>query len=414
MRKKRIPKKALTPIYIRLTRKKEKAEGRLDPQYDLTDVQVAKWDEIRQRLMGTNTFVNDHIDLLKGRLADYRIKQHFKHEEHSLKKIIEMVLHKEKSVGGQLLLNYVDTYYTEEIERSNSKAKGTKVNYLKAITHFKSFLTHNNIEKMEVTAFNYTLAEKFKKYMETEYPEIEKKKNTEVSASSNIKHLKPIFNKAIRENLIIENPFKGVKLKFDSPLAKVLSIEQVKALNDLNLSSKPSLQLAKDFFLFCCFTGLSYIDAIGIHKSELIKMLDGKIKIDTERNKTGKKVKQIVPKQAIEIVNKYTDSIQVANEGHVFPPQTGESINRSLKIIAAKANIPFDISTKTARITCSQLINEAGLENQLLIDSFMGWSSTGNIRRRYFHIKDTDLLDFSSRFEKYLDQNLYSMAIVAI
>ena len=44
----------------------------------------------------------------------------------------------------------------------------------------------------------------------------DKERNAEVSSSTKIKNIKPIFNRAVNEELISKDPFERVKLKFES------------------------------------------------------------------------------------------------------------------------------------------------------------------------------------------------------
>ena len=106
------------------------------------------------------------------------------------------------------------------------------------------------------------------------------------------------------------------------------------------------------------------------------------------------------------IITKYLDKGFHYPANRIFPQLTGENINIKLKLVAALAGISENISTKTGRTTCSELIEEAGLEEMLLVHSFMGWSNGKNIRRRYFSISYEKLLRFSQRFETYISDNI--------
>jgi hypothetical protein len=92
--------------------------------------------------------------------------------------------------------------------------------------------------------------------------------------------------------------------------------------------------------------------------------------------------------------------------------RTGQAKNRNLKVIGAKAGIPFDISIKTARITCSQLVSEAGIANQLLIDSFIGWSGRNKICSSYFYITGVCKWDYRLHplffTEPYVNLSVYN------
>jgi len=326
--------KKLTPIYIRLIRSGSKSEARLDRQYDLSDEQVLKWSQIYSRLPGKSNLVNDHLDELNARFNKYKRDKEFSDCEDPLNDIITKILNKKPAAKNSAgigaanvvtVLQYVNKYYAEEIEHSNSKDDGTKRNYMKAINHLKSFLNHKSLLLIGISTVDYSLAQEFKNYLETAYTYLKKKASQPVSSSSNIMRLKPIFRKAKKEKLIDENPFDDIKLSFDSPLAKMLSIEQIKAINSIDLSNNPSLQFAKDFFLLCCFSGLSYTDAISLSNDELVYMNDGRIKIHSLRDKSGVQIKQIMLKRAVDILHKYKELPGGPMAKYLLPHQTGEN-----------------------------------------------------------------------------------------
>jgi site-specific recombinase XerD len=396
------------PIYMRLYGA-GKHEVRLNSLYDLTSQELFKWNEFSQQMDDKDSDTNLYISEIKKRFKALKTDALLNGATYTLTEIRDIVLLKRAEVKQQpTVYNYAATYLINDIENNNNKKEGTKKNYRNAINQLQHYLKHIGKEHCMFTEFDFTLADGFKKYLESTLPSLpDKVKNTEVSSSTKIKNIKPIFTRAFHEGLITRNPFEKIKLVYEKvEVAYSMNIVQVNSIYNLDITNNPSLEFIKDFFLFMCFTGLSYGDAIAFSKDDISRLTGNRIYYRENRKKTGTRIKQVLIFHAQQIVEKYLEKGYSYSENRIFPQLTGETINIKLKVLAARAGISEIISTKTGRITCSELLNAAGIEEQLLVHSYMGWSNGKNIRRRYLNISDEKLLRFSERFENYISENL--------
>ena len=287
------------------------------------------------------------------------------------------------------------------------KREGTKKNYRNAINQICTYLEFNKLKHLPISEFNFTCANGFKKYLETDFESLpDKKKNRVVSSSTKIKNIKPVFEKAIDEELIRRNPFAKIKLSFEGNETQALNIYQVKRIYDLEFNNDPGLQFTKDFFILMCFSGLSYIDAIELSTHEFEVIGNQMQLLDTRRNKTGRKIAQIFSSYVQEIINKYLKTGYSNLTNRVFHQESGESINRKLKTIGYLANMPFSLTTKNARVTFKNLLKEAEIQDFLLTRKLMGWSNKKYIESAYDRFTEKDYLNAKNCFDIYLDKNL--------
>lgn len=104
------------------------------------------------------------------------------------------------------------------------------------------------------------------------------------SAGKLIKTLKTFLNEAVERNLTTNMVHKG--RRFIAPREKVskiyLTLEELKALYNLNLSKEKRLEKVRDLFLFGCFTGLRFSDFSKI-KPENIDFSAGVIDLKTQK-----------------------------------------------------------------------------------------------------------------------------------
>lgn len=111
-------------------------------------------------------------------------------------------------------------------------------------------------------------------------------------------------------------------------LVVFLTMDEIMAMQHLDLTG--SAELARDFFLFQCFTGLRCSDVIRLHKSDI---QNGTIHIVTQ--KTGVSIENRLNKYALAIVEKYShDPCDT-----LFPHINGNLVNRYLRTIGKMAGI---------------------------------------------------------------------------
>jgi integrase len=111
------------------------------------------------------------------------------------------------------------------------------------------------------------------------------------------------------------------------------------------------LELVRDIFVFCCFTGFAYIDVKNLTQENLVMGIDGGKWINTERNKT--KVRTNIPLLDIplKIIAKYNNNPRTINSGKLLPVLSNQKSNAYLKEIADLCGINKNLTTHLARHT---------------------------------------------------------------
>ena len=110
----------------------------------------------------------------------------------------------------------------------------------------------------------------------------------------------------------------------------------------------------RDLFVFCCFTGLAYIDLKNLREENLVKNpVDGSLWIRTRRQKTGvTETVKLLP-VALGILNKYRG---LGEDGRVFVVPYYKSVFEMLKTIAKHAGIKKNVTWHMARHTMATVI----------------------------------------------------------
>jgi integrase len=402
---KKSKKSGKIPMYMRVIYN-GKSETRLNA--DVTEKELLLWNNGTMRFLGNKIPINITLDRLKTNFDKFINNNPTCLNSYSAKDILNIVLEKSDK-PDPTVLEYMDNFFQNVVISNESFAKTTVKGYRKAINHFKKFLVYKRSEKLLISKIDNKLALEFKDYLLATIPTIYKKGMTEPSAHANVKDIRIIIDRAVKEGLLIKNSFKEIKLKSQSPLKPKLNIQQIKELYNLDLSRLAVQQIHRDIFLFSVFTGLSYCDAMKLKQSDLTIIEGGDIKLSLYRKKSEVLAEMVLPKQAIEIMKGYEDYTEVQVLNSVLPNRSNQKINVQLNVIQSMVNIPFRVTTHIARHTFRQLLSEAGITDTGVIKRMMGHSSRRDIDGTYYTVTELGLIKAKRKFELYLENNLNSI-----
>ena len=170
-----------------------------------------------------------------------------------------------------------------------------------------------------------------------------------------MRNLRAMYNRAVEQGLTVQQfPFKHVYTGVDKTVKRAVSLPVIRQIRDLDLSSLPSMDWARDMFLFSFYTrGMSFIDMALLKKKDLRKGV-----LVYRRQKTGQQlvIRWEAPMQAI--IDKYDTSgtpyllpiirdkekeerRQYINSSHL--------INKKLKIIGERIGLTIPLTMYVAR-----------------------------------------------------------------
>ncbi|MFO7616367.1 MAG: site-specific integrase, partial [Bacteroidales bacterium] len=163
------------------------------------------------------------------------------------------------------------------------------------------------------------------------------------------KNVGKLIRRAIAEGMIDKDPFLGMKFKLDPVETEVLSAEELSDLAAKDFQNE-RLNQVRDVFLFCCYTGLAFIDAKELRREELVLRADGTLWIKKRRSKTKNEFMVPLLKVPLAILKKY-EAIGLDGQGPVLPVLSNQKYNAYLKEITDLCNIPKRLTTHVARHT---------------------------------------------------------------
>jgi site-specific recombinase XerD len=129
-----------------------------------------------------------------------------------------------------------------------------------------------------------------------------------------------------------------------------LTKEELEAI-ELKEFTIDRIQYVKDLFVFSCYTGLAYIDAMNLTPDNIIMGIDGYYWIKTRRQKTENPVNVPLLPKAKAIMEKYRGDKKAMVKGTLFPTISNQKLNSYLKEVADLCGITKNMTFHLARHT---------------------------------------------------------------
>jgi hypothetical protein len=183
------------------------------------------------------------------------------------------------------------TLFTRITERKKALAgrnntKRTIQKYGRCKSHLTIFIKkYYNKEDMKFSQLNLQFVEDFELYLKTDG------KCCHNTSMKHIQTFKTIYKSAVAHGYTDKDPFQKYKIRLEEVVRDYLSEREIEALIKLEPPHE-GLANARDLFLFCCFSGLAYIDLKNLCVRN-IQFENGRFWVRTRRQKTN--VKSNIP-----------------------------------------------------------------------------------------------------------------------
>jgi len=260
-------------------------------------------------------------------------------------------------------------------------SKGTWKRYETSLRHTQAFLKWKfNISDIDVRHINPVFVADYEFYLRT----VRNCSNN--SAVKYIRNFQKIINICLNNEWMSKNPFVGYKSKIESVDVRFLTDMQLQKIREKNFNSE-RLRIVRDIFIFCCYTGLAYIDVKNLMRDKITKGIDEGLWIKTKRAKT--KIEASIPllPEAQEILSKYVNHPKCVNENTVLPVLSNQKMNEYLKEIGDLCEADFDITFHTARHTFATTVT---LNNGVPLETVSKMLGHANIRMTQHYAKIQD------------------------
>nr|WP_315167541.1 tyrosine-type recombinase/integrase [uncultured Flavobacterium sp.] len=195
------------------------------------------------------------------------------------------------------------------------------------------------------------------------------KNQKQVTINKEIQRLRTPIKRAISEGYLDRDPFILHKSKTVRKEIVFLAAEELKILEN-TLFKQKRLDVIRDLFIFCCYTGLAYNEMSNLEKQNIQIGFDNVNWIQMKREKTNRQISIPILPKAQNIIEKY-----LTESNLIFPPISNQKFNSYLKEIAFITGIEKRLTHHIARKTFAStvlLYNEVPME---IVSELLGHSN---------------------------------------
>jgi site-specific recombinase XerD len=243
----------------------------------------------------------------------------------------------------QNLLELFDQHNREKKMLVNiSIAKSTYNKYRITRDHLAAYISEwYHLSDISLKEINHKFVCDFETFMLTE------RHSEENTIAKYMQMFKHVIGIAIKYGWIHDNPFLGYKIHLKKTDRGYLKENEIEILMNKKFADK-HFEKVRDIFVFCCFTGLSYVDVKRLTHDDIQTSFDGGLWIMGKRRKTdvGYNIPLLeIPRQILE---KYRNTLP---DNRAFPVTTNQYSNVYLKKIGEmcglKKKLTFHLSRHT-------------------------------------------------------------------
>lgn len=311
--------------------------------------------EQRQNNIKVNFYIESEVMKLKKIIMDFDMSRTI----YSIDDVVKSYYNKSSIVP---IFDYID-----DIIRSLEKVgkNGNSNVYRETMGRLKKYSNRDDLTFEEV---NYSFLKNFESHLQERGCKV----NT---ISFYLRTIRSIFNRAIKDGVVREEyyPFKKITIRKEKTVKRAIYKDEIAAIKNLDLTSRPQIDLARDLFLFSFYMrGMSFKDIAFLKVSNIIGD-----RIYYSRQKTAQKLNIKLTDKAMDIILKYND-LSCRNT-FLFPiirfPGKNEfnqykngyrKTNRRLKMLGDMLDFRIPLTTYVARHSWASIAKRSGIPTSVI------------------------------------------------
>lgn len=341
LKKSKSLKNGESPLYMRLTIAGERSECSL---YRSVDSKL--WDKQKGKLKGNTPSAietNSFIENVRNQIYQCYLSIEKKGERVTALKVKNLYMHGEEMEKVKVIL-FFENYLLklrklEGIEYTDSTIERYEI----AIKLFRTFLIQNNLIDLCLNDFDQNIMPEFIFYLKSE------RKCQHNTVVKYVRSIARMIREAIKKDLIKEKEENlCISIRAEETIPSYLTKEELTRIINKDFSIE-RLEVVRDIFIFCCFTGLSFIDAKNLTLNNIEEDNKGNHWLRTSRQKTGIATNIVLLDLPIRIIAKYSNFDYCKANNVLLPIYSNQKHNAYLKEIADLCSINKKLTTHCSR-----------------------------------------------------------------
>ncbi|WP_149244285.1 site-specific integrase [Dyadobacter sp. 32] len=377
-KKAKMTKEGLVPIYLRVTIGGERFEISTH-RY----VQPEKWSVAASRVKGNSAearTINTYLDSLLGKAYVYQQELINENKDVNIKNFTaKWSGEKQKPV---MLLDVFDRHNAQLKELlGNGYAPATLTKYRTTREYAQQYIAWKyKLKDIGLVALDYEFISEFEFWLKTQ------KKCAHNTTMKYLINFKKVVLIGVKNGWISKDPFAGYKMTRESVNRSALTEKELAKIAGKDFENF-RLNQVRDIFVFCCYTGLAYVDVSKLTSRNIIDGYGGEkwLTIDRQKNDSQARIPLLAP--ALKILKAYKDHPQCQNTDSVLPVLSNQKMNSYLKEIGDLCRINTQITFHLARHTFATTVT---LTNGVPIESVSKMLGHSSIKTTQIYAKIVD------------------------
>lgn len=366
-----------TRIYLRVTLNGKRAEMSVNRKISNTDWNIAAG-KAAGNLPQTQV-INRYLNKVENDI--YKCYQILldQNKYFTSKQVVDLYMGKDEK--AKMLLQIFQEHNDKVHELVGQDfAAGTLERYRTAKMHVENYIKKDfKTDDIPVNEVDHKFISGLEHYLKTV------RKCSHNSTIKYITNFKKIIRIAFANEWIQRDPFVNWKGTLKIVDREFLTQEEIQQMLEKDQKNE-RLDLVKDIFIFCCYTGLAYADVQKLSENDLVIGIDGNKWIKINRTKT--KIRSSIPilPTAEDILDKYSSHPDVS-EKRLLPVLSNQKMNAYLKEIADLCGIKKNLTFHLARHTFATTVT---LSNGVPIESVSKMLGHKNLQTTQHYAKILD------------------------
>lgn len=283
-------------------------------------------------------------------------------------------------------------YHRKKIE--NTLAPGTIKNFQITEGYINKFLKRERkTPDVYLKDLDYKFLCDFQNFLQNYWPKKHPRSMSHNTVMKHIQRLRKIVTLAYHLEWLDKDPFRRWKTTLEKKEREYLSANELSNIETYEFAVD-RLERVRDLFVFSCYTGISYVDIMGLSLENISMGIDGNNWIFTKRQKTKSPIKIPLLQPALELIKKYGNHPVTMVTGTLLPVITNEKLNVYLKEVALLCGIKKNLTFHMARHTFATTVT---LSNGVPIET---------VSKLLGHTKITTTQIYARVLEKKLSEDM--------
>lgn len=356
IKKTKLLKNGEAPICLRITVNGKRAEVQVK-----RSIETAKWNSQKECANGKERKyqeLNHYLETVRTRVLQIHreleqddkpitaeiLKRRYYGEGETPKMLLEVFNDHNKKCRDLLDKDYV---------------LGTVLRYERTVRYLSEYLKQEyNLSDIPLKDITDAFIRGFEHYIKTT------KSCNQNATVKYLKNLKKIVHLALANKWIDTDPFFEIKFRQTPTNRAFLLEEEIKTLINKEFDI-PRLEVVRDIFIFCCFTGLAFTDVQHLTPEHITRGINGECWIRKPREKTDNMCDIPLLEIPLIIIEKYRNHPDCVKNDIVLPVPSNQRMNSYLREIADICGIKKTLTTHIARHTfaCLAIANKVSIES---------------------------------------------------